>query len=126
MAENITDAELEILRILWRDKKATVKEVHQQLSSDRDVGYTTTLKQMQVMFEKGLLTRDDSQRQHIYFPSAKENQVQKKFMDKLMSTFFKGSATKMVLQALDNYKASPEELEEITKLIEKAKKGYKK
>jgi len=122
---HITEAELEILQILWSKKSAPVKEVHEQLNKKREAVYTTTLKQMQVMLEKGLLTRDDSQRQHIYAPAVQEQKVQKKFMDKLMNTFFKGNASSLVMQALDQYKTSPEELELIKKMIDNAKKSKK-
>lgn len=122
---HITEAELEILQVLWKNQQSTVKDVHQALAHTRDAGYTTTLKQMQVMFDKGLLKRDDSQRQHMYFPNVDSKKVQRKFMDKMMHTFFKGSAMQMVMQALDNYKTSPEELEQIKLLIDKAKKDKK-
>jgi len=122
---HITDAELEILQILWGKKEATVKDVHEILNKNKDAVYTTTLKQMQIMFEKGLLTRNDNQRQHIYYPAVQQNKVQKRFMDKLMNTFFSGSASQLVMQALDQYKTSPEELELIKTLIEKSKNPKK-
>lgn len=122
---HITEAELEILQIVWEHQEATVKLVHEQLSVKRDAGYTTTLKQMQVMYEKGLLHRDDSQRQHVYRAAVKQSQVQKRFMDKIMSTFFKGSATQLVMQALDQYKTTEEELKEIEALIAQVKKNKK-
>lgn len=120
---HITEAELEILQVLWDKRQATVKEVHEALSADRDAGYTTTLKQMQVMFEKDLLTRDDSRRQHIYFPNVDIGKVQRKFMDKVMKNLFSGSAGELVLNALSNYKTTPEELEQIKTLIDNAKKS---
>jgi predicted transcriptional regulator len=122
---HITETELEILQILWDRKAATVKDVHEQLNKKREAVYTTTLKQMQVMYEKGLLTRDDKQRQHIYHPAVQQNKVQKRFMDKMMNIFFQGSASQLVLQALDQYKTSPEELEHIKSIIEKAKNSKK-
>jgi len=122
---HITEAELEILQIVWDRHEATVKQVHEQLAAKRDAGYTTTLKQMQVMHEKGLLHRDDSQRQHIYSPAVKQAQVQKRFLDKIMSTFFKGSATQLVMQALDQYKTSDEELKQIEAMIAQVKKNKK-
>lgn len=120
---HITEAELEILQVLWDKGQATVKEVHEALSADRDAGYTTSLKQMQVMFEKDLLTRDDSRRQHIYFPNVDIGKVQRKFMDKVMKNLFSGSAGELVLNALSNYKTTPEELEQIKTLIDNAKKS---
>ena len=120
---HITEAELEILQVLWDKGQATVKEVHEALSAKRDAGYTTTLKQMQVMYEKDLLTRDDSRRQHIYFPNVEIGKVQRKFMDKVMKSLFSGSAGELVLNALSNYKTTPEELEQIKNLIDNAKKS---
>jgi predicted transcriptional regulator len=120
---NITDTELEILQVLWKRKQATVKEVHEMLSAARDTGYTTILKQMQVMHEKGLLKRDDSHRQHIYSPVPSQKKVQRRFMDKLMRSAFGGSAGQLVLQALSSYKTSSAELDEIQSLIEKVKSG---
>lgn len=118
---HITEAELEILQVIWDKKQATVKEVHEALSEDREAGYTTTLKQMQVMYEKTLLTRDDSRRQHIYFSNVDIKKVQRKFMDKVMKSLFSGSAGELVLNALSNYKTTPEELEQIKSLIDNAK-----
>ena len=122
---HITEAELEILQVLWEKQQATVKEVHEAMSDGRDAGYTTTLKQMQVMYDKGLLTRDDSRRQHIYFPKADIKKVQRKFMDKVMKNLFSGSAGELVLNALSNYTTTPEEMEQIKLLIDKAKKNKK-
>lgn len=123
---HITEAELEILQVLWDKEQATVKEVHEALSEDRDAVYTTTLKQMQVMYDKSLLTRDDSRRQHIYFPNVDIKKVQRKFMDKVMKNLFSGSAGELVLSALSNYKTTPEELEQIKSLIDKAKQSKKR
>lgn len=122
---HITEAELEILQVLWDKKEATVKEVHEELSTEREAVYTTTLKQMQVMYEKGLLKRDDSRRQHIYYPDVDIKRVQRKFMDKVMKNLFSGSAGELVMNALSNYKTTPEELEHIKTLIEKAKQSKK-
>lgn len=122
---HITEAELEILQVLWNKKAATVKEVHEELSAGREAVYTTTLKQMQVMYEKGLLKRDDSRRQHIYYPDVDIKRVQRKFMDKVMKNLFSGSAGELVMNALSNYKTTPEELEQIKTLIEKAKQSKK-
>lgn len=122
---HITEAELEILQVLWDKKEATVKEVHEELSAEREAVYTTTLKQMQVMYEKGLLKRDDSRRQHIYYPDVDIKKVQRKFMDKVMKNLFSGSAGELVMNALSNYKTTPEELDQIKTLIEKAKQAKK-
>jgi BlaI family transcriptional regulator, penicillinase repressor len=123
---HITEAELEILQVLWDKEQATVKEVHEALSEGREAGYTTTLKQMQVMYDKELLTRDDSRRQHIYFPNVDIKKVQRKFMDKVMKSLFSGSAGELVMSALSNYKTTPEELEQIKSLIDKAKQSKKR
>lgn len=122
---HITEAELEILQVLWEKNEATVKEIHEELSDGREAVYTTTLKQMQVMYEKGLLKRDDSRRQHIYYPDVDIKRVQRKFMDKVMKNLFSGSAGELVMNALSNYKTTPEELEQIKTLIEKAKQSKK-
>jgi len=122
---HITEAELEILQVLWEKEQASVKDVHEALSANRDAGYTTTLKQMQVMYDKGLLTRDDSRRQHIYFPDVDIKKVQQKFMSKMMKSLFSGSAGELVLNALSNYKTTPEELEQIKQMIDKAKQTKK-
>ncbi|MBW7914328.1 MAG: BlaI/MecI/CopY family transcriptional regulator [Taibaiella sp.] len=122
---HITEAELEILQVLWDKKEATVKEVHEELSTEREAVYTTTLKQMQVMYEKGLLKRDDSRRQHIYYPDVDIKRVQRKFMDKVMKNLFSGSAGELVMNALSNYKTTPEELDQIKNLIEKANQSKK-
>lgn len=118
---NITDSELEILQVLWSKGKATVKEVHEALGTDRDVRYTTVLKQMQVMHAKELLTRDDSQRQHIYAPVPAQKKVQKQLTRKFMQSLFGGSAKQLVLHALSQYKGSAEELDEIRQMLEEAK-----
>ena len=123
---HITEAELEILQVLWDKELATVKEVHEALSEGREAGYTTTLKQMQVMYDKELLTRDDSRRQHVYFPNVDIKKVQRKFMDKVMKNLFSGSAGELVMSALSNYKTTPEELEQIKTLIDKAKQSKKR
>lgn len=115
-----TDSELEILQILWQKGSCTVREVNEILNQNRggEVGYTTTLKIMQIMYEKGLIDRDDSSKTHIYNAIAKEEDTQKQLLNRFMDSVFKGSAMKMVMQALGNQKTTPEELAEIKKLIE--------
>ena len=117
-----TESELEILKILWDKQSATVREVHEELSKNKDSGYTTTLKLLQIMFEKGLVTRDDSNKTHIYQPAVTRQKTQKLFLDKMINTLFAGSSTQMVLQALGNQKASKDELEEIQKYLDNLKK----
>ena len=117
-----TESELEILTILWDKENATVREVHEELSKNKDSGYTTTLKLLQIMFEKGLVTRDDSNKTHIYQPAVTRQKTQKQFLDKMINTLFAGSSTQLVLQALGNQKASKDELEEIQKYLDNLKK----
>ena len=117
-----TESELEILQILWNKENATVREVHEELSKNKDSGYTTTLKLLQIMFEKGLVTRDDSNKTHIYQPAVTRQKTQKQFLDKMINTLFAGSSTQLVLQALGNQKTSKDELEEIQKYLDNLKK----
>ena len=117
-----TESELEILRILWERNTASVREVHEELSKTKEAGYTTTLKLMQIMHEKGLVGRDDSMKTHIYHPEVSREKTQKHLIGKMITTLFGGSSTELVLHALGNHKASPEELEEIQQLINNLKK----
>lgn len=112
-----TESELEILQVLWQEGKATVRKVHESLSAFKDAGYTTTLKLMQIMFEKGLVDRDDSGKTHIYFPLASKAYTQKLMLGKMLNTLFDGSPTQLVLKALGDSKPSKEEIEEIEKLL---------
>lgn len=114
-----TERELEILQILWSSGPSTVREVHTILSEKGDLGYTTALKLMQIMFEKGFLDRTKSGKTHTYFSLIKQEDASKQMVDKLMSTIFEGSATKLVMQALGNRKSSVEELRKIKSFIEK-------
>lgn len=117
-----TESELEILRILWERNTASVREVHEELSKTKEAGYTTTLKLMQIMHEKGLVGRDDSMKTHIYHPEVSREKTQKHLIGKMITTLFGGSSTELVLHALGNHKASPEELEEIQQLLNNLKK----
>ena len=116
-----TESELEILQIIWTKGLATVREVHEELGKTKDVGYTTTLKLMQIMHEKGLVKRDDSMRTHIYQAAVNKEKTQKHMLTKMIDSLFGGSPTQLVIQALGNHKASAEELEEIQKMIENLK-----
>lgn len=116
-----TESELEILKILWSKEQATVREVHELLSLHKDSGYTTTLKLMQIMFEKGLVKRDNSNKTHIYTPNISQTNTQQQFMGKMIDTLFGGSSSKLVMQALGNHKASDEELEQIQQLLNQLK-----
>ena len=119
-----TESELEILNILWHRDLATVREVHEELAKSKDVGYTTTLKLMQIMHEKGLVKRDESMRTHVYQSAVNREKTQKHLLNKMIDSLFGGSSTQLVLQALGNgeQKVSQEELEKIQTLINNLKK----
>jgi predicted transcriptional regulator len=117
-----TESELEILQVLWQKKTATVREVHDELSKTRDIGYTTALKLLQIMFEKGLVTRDDSSKTHIYIPAVSREKTQKQLVGKMINTLFSGSSTELVMQALGNQQTSKEELDEIQKMLDNLRK----
>jgi len=117
-----TESELEILQILWEKGKATVREVHEELSAYKDSGYTTTLKLMQIMHDKGLVERDDSSKTHIYEAVVTRESTQKQMVGKMVSSLFGGSTSQLVMQALGNSAPSRQELEEIQKLLDNLKK----
>jgi predicted transcriptional regulator len=116
-----TESELEILQVLWEKQKATVREVHEILAENKDVGYTTTLKLMQIMFEKGLVKRDESNKTHIYEPLASREKTQKQLVSRMIDTLFQGSPAQLVMQALGQHKTSAGELEEIQRLLDNLK-----
>src|SRR6478609_6252003 len=118
-----TDAELAILRILWERGRCTVRQVHEALSRERPAAYTTALKMLQIMTEKGLVRRDETDRTHVYQPKLTEEQTQRQLVRDLVDRAFGGSATKLVMQALSAKRATPEELGEIRKLIESNRDG---
>ena len=109
------------MQILWENGPLTVRDVNDLLNKHRRVGYTTSLKIMQIMAEKGLLSRDTESRSHIYTPTLKPAEVQSTILNHILKTVFKGSRSNMIIQALGNHSASNEELEEIRVLIEKMK-----
>ena len=113
-----TDAELAILRVLWRRGASTVRQVHDELQHDRPAAYTTALKLLQIMTEKGLVRRDESDRTHIYHARYSEEHTQRQLVRDLLDRAFGGSASKLVMQALHARRASSEELTEIRKLID--------
>ncbi|HUP11886.1 MAG TPA: BlaI/MecI/CopY family transcriptional regulator [Niastella sp.] len=117
-----TESELEILQILWKKGNASVREVHEELLQTKEAGYTTTLKLMQIMHEKGLVKRDDSIKTHIYQAAVSKEKTQKHLLNKMINTVFGGSPGELVMQALGNHKASAEELEEIQKILDNLKK----
>ena len=113
-----TNSELEILNVLWRRGPSSVREVHEELEKKRKTGYTTVLKLMQIMAEKGLVTRDEQNRAHIYSARPAEADTQRNLVDDLVERVFGGSAHKLALHALGSKKASPEELAELRKLLD--------
>ncbi len=112
-----TDAELAILRVLWDRGASTVRQVHEALADARETGYTTTLKLMQIMAEKGLVTRDESARTHIYQSRVPRGETQRQLVSDLVDRAFGGSAAALVMQALSTRAASPQEIAEIQQLI---------
>jgi BlaI family transcriptional regulator, penicillinase repressor len=120
-----TEAELEILQILWDSGPTTVRFVNDQLNLKKEVGYTTTLKIMQIMTEKNLLARDEENKSHIYSAVYKKDETQKVLLDKFLESTFGGSASKLVLQALGNRKTSKKEIEEIRKFLDEIEGGKK-
>ena len=121
-----TDAELDILNVLWKKGPSTVREVHEEIQLHKSLGYTTILKQMQIMVEKGLLTRDTSKRTHVFQPAVSQDSTQKGLVSRLMDAAFGGSATKLVMQALGNRKTSAEELDQIRALLDELESKQKK
>ena len=118
-----TDSELAILRVLWDRGPSTVRAVHDALVGTRETGYTTMLKLMQIMAEKGLVTRDESQRTHVYTARLTEDQTQRQLVSDLVHRAFSGSAAALVQQALSAHPTSADELKKIQKLIAAYKKG---
>ncbi len=114
-----TDAELSILRVLWERGPSTVRQVWERLHPEQGTGYTTVLKLMQIMVEKGLVRRDEASRSHVYEPNSSQEQVQRQVIGHLLERLFSGSAPRLVLQALSTKKASRAELAEIRKLLDK-------
>jgi BlaI family penicillinase repressor len=120
-----TDGELNILRVLWERGSASVRDVQQALDSIKPTGYTTALKLMQIMTEKGLVTRDESVRPQIYKARQSQEQTQQRLVSDLLQRAFGGSVRSMVLQALATKKSSPAELEEIEKLLDRLERSPK-
>ena len=118
-----TDAELEILQILWKNGSATVREVFEQLALRKDIKYTTALKLMQIMHEKGLCSRVAQGKLHIYKPLVQDDQIKMTMVDSIVDQVFGGVAMELVLQTLGNYQATPNELKEIKLMIEKLEKS---
>lgn len=113
-----TESELEILQILWEKGDCTVRDVHEILTRNKEAGYTTTLKLMQIMHEKGLVGRDTSSKTHIYSALASQQKTQQHLVSRLIDNAFNGSAARMVMQALGNHKSSKDEIEAIKKYLD--------
>ena len=123
MKSKPTESELEILQVLWEHKSCTVRQVNELLNnkkpdSKKKIGYTTTLKIMQLMNEKGLVIRDDSSRTHIYEANVSEKAAQHSLLERFLNTTFKGSAMKLVMQALGRSETTPEELKQIRSYLD--------
>ncbi|WP_341867679.1 BlaI/MecI/CopY family transcriptional regulator [Pedobacter jejuensis] len=113
---------MEILQVLWQKGLCTVREVHEALDK-KDSGYTTTLKLMQIMHEKGLVERDTNQKTHIYKAIVNQDKTEKQLVNKMIDNVFNGSAARLVMQALGNHSASADEIDEIKKYLEKLEKN---
>ncbi len=114
-----TQAELEILNILWETGEAKVQEVHEKLNALRPIGYTTALKSMQVMVQKGLLDRRPQGRGHVYFPAIKEEPTKTSLLDRFIGTTFRGSSSKLLVHLLGKNDISQAEIEEIRGFLNK-------
>jgi len=114
-----TEGELSILRVLWARESATVREVHQVLNASKPTGYTTVLKLMQIMTEKGSVTRDESVRPQVYRARQSQEQTQRRLVDDLLQRAFGGSVRTMVLQALSHKQSTPQELQEIERFLDR-------
>jgi BlaI family transcriptional regulator, penicillinase repressor len=117
-----TDSELEILNILWEEGESSVRVVNEKLNDKREVGYTTTLKIMQIMYEKGMVLRNDNQKTHLYKAKQKEQKVKGNLLTNLISSTFNGSFQNLMMTAIKNEKFSKEDLNMIKELIEEEEK----
>ncbi|MBG8552655.1 BlaI/MecI/CopY family transcriptional regulator [Hymenobacter guriensis] len=113
-----TESELEILQVLWQHGPSTVRFVNDYLSEKREIGYTTTLKLLQLMLDKGLVLRDDDSKTHVYRAAVRQEETQGLLLDRFLDATFGGSALKMVMQALGNRSTSQEELNQIRHLLD--------
>ena len=114
-------AELEILRVLWKRGPSTVREVHEELKSARDAGYYTYLKLLQIMAQKGLVRRDESQRAHIYEAAVSEKAAEHHLVSDTLERYFEGSVRRLIMRALEAKEFSEDELAEIRKLMDSTK-----
>lgn len=120
-----TDGELEILNILWKKGPCTVREIHEEVEKTKEAGYTTTLKLMQIMLDKKMLTRDASSKTHIYTAAISQEQTQDQIVQRMIDTVFDGSAMQLVMQALGNTRTTKDELEQIKQYLEEMEQQQK-
>jgi predicted transcriptional regulator len=114
-----TESELEILQVMWKKGECSVRDVHEVLAKNKDAGYTTTLKLMQIMHEKGMVERDTTSKTHLYKALVTREQAQQTALDKILSTVFKGSTSDLVIQALGHHRASKDEIDAIKDYLKK-------
>lgn len=117
-----TESELEILQILWEKGNCTVRDVHEILERSKEAGYTTTLKLMQIMHEKGLVARDTSAKTHIYSALVNQEKTQQQLVNKMIDNVFNGSTARLVMQALGNHSASRDEIDAIKEYLDQLSK----
>lgn len=120
-----TESELEILNILWENGPSTVRGVHEVLEKSKEAGYTTTLKLMQIMYDKRLVSRDATGKSHIYTANVSQQKAQGQMVERFIDNVFNGSAAQLVMQALGHSKTSAEELSEIRKYLEEMEQKQK-
>jgi predicted transcriptional regulator len=118
-----TESELEILQVIWKKGQCSVRDVHEELAKNKDAGYTTTLKLMQIMHDKGLVERDTTAKTHLYKAVITREQAQQTALDKIISTVFKGSTSDLVIQALGHHRASKDEIEAIKSYLDQFGSG---
>jgi BlaI family penicillinase repressor len=121
-----TDAEMKVLNLLWEQGPLTVRQVHENLTMEKPLQYTTILKVMQVMTSKGLLQRDDSERSHVYRPTVEREQVQQQFAGHLLKLAFGGSMGSLLMGTLEAQPASKKELAELRRILDEYEKGRKR
>ena len=120
-----SEGELEILQVMWDLEPATVRDIHEEIAKKKPIGYTTTLKQIQRMFDKGLVSRKKEGKSHVYSSNINRQETQNDLFNKLLNTAFKGSAMKLVMHAMGKSKATPEEIKQLRELLDKMEGGKK-
>ena len=122
-SRTLTEQELEIMKLIWDRERATVRDVYEALSKTKPIGYTTVLKLMQIMADKGLVRRDEEQRAHVYRARVPQQETQRQMVRDLLKRAFDDSAAQLVMQALASQKTSPEELAQIRQLLDQFDRG---